>query len=168
VGREIDNLLKCIDKEKFFAFMRVFEDRSRQWFFSGQGRSGLVAQMAAMRFMHLGYKTHFVGEVSAPSIRKGNGLLIISGSGETPISCSFARLAQEEGATVGVVTAKTNSRLAKMGDHVLSLPVSDSVQFGGSLFEQSALLLMDSIILALAENVANAYEIMQYRHTNMQ
>jgi len=168
VGQEIDTLIRQLDETKFHAFIRVFEDRSRPWFFSGQGRSGLVAQMAAMRFMHLGYKTHFVGEVSAPSIREGNGLLIVSGSGETPISCSFASLAKQEGATVGVVTAQEKSRLAKMGDYVLSLPASGSIQFGGSLFEQSALLLMDSIILALAGNVENAYEIMHYRHTNMQ
>jgi len=116
----------------------------------------------------LGYKTHFVGEVSAPSIRKDDGLLIVSGSGETPISCSFAHLAKQEGATIAVVTAQEKSRLAKMGDHVLPLPVSGSIQFGGSLFEQSALLLLDSIVLTLAENVANAYEVMHYRHTNMQ
>lgn len=28
-----------------------------RWFFSGQGRSGLVAQTVSMRFMHLGLNT---------------------------------------------------------------------------------------------------------------
>jgi len=168
VGQEIDALIRQLDEAKFYAFTRFFADTSRRWFFSGQGRSGLVAQMVAMRFMHLGYEVHVVGEASAPSIRKGDGLLIVSGSGETPVSLAFARLAREEGATIAVVTAQEKSCLAGMGDHVFSLLASDSIQFGGSLFEQSALLLLDAVILALAKDMPNAYEIMRYRHTNMQ
>jgi len=148
--------------------VHLFDDRARRWFFYGQGRSGLVAQMAAMRFMHLGYKAHFVGEVSAPSIRQGDGLLLVSGSGETPVLLNFATIAKQEGANIAVVTGHETSSLARLADKILSLPLAKSTQFGGSLFEQCALLMLDGVILVLAKNIPDAYEIMRYRHTNMQ
>ena len=94
VGQEITDILQRIDPVSFFAGRRGFRDATRRWFFSGQGRSGLAAQMAAMRFMHMGRHAHFVGEVTAPSIRKGDGLLIVSGSGETAVSVNFGRIAK--------------------------------------------------------------------------
>ena len=93
--------------------------------------------MAAMRFMHIGRAVHFVGEVTAPSIRKGDGLLIVSGSGETPVSVGFARIAKAEGAEVVHLTHKPASTMAGIADVVLPVPVETTAQFGGSLFEQT-------------------------------
>src|SRR5262249_49761484 len=90
VEQEIAERLSRIDAQSFRNLVQAFENRDRRWFFSGQGRSGLVAQMAAMRLMHVGYETHFVGEATAPSVRKGDGLLLVCGSGQTPISLQFA------------------------------------------------------------------------------
>lgn len=42
--------------------------------------------MAAMRLMHIGLDAHAVGEATAPSIAEGDALLVISGSGETPVT----------------------------------------------------------------------------------
>ena len=53
VGREIAETLERVDARAFERFVEVFRDEQRRWFFSGQGRSGLVAEMAAMRFMHM-------------------------------------------------------------------------------------------------------------------
>ncbi|TMJ39929.1 MAG: SIS domain-containing protein [Alphaproteobacteria bacterium] len=94
VGQEIADLLSRVDASAFAGVVEAFGDPDQRWFFSGQGRSGLAAQMAAMRFMHIGRAVHFVGEVSAPSIRKGDALLVISGSGETPVSVGFAHIAR--------------------------------------------------------------------------
>lgn len=168
VGQEINDLLHHIDPVAFARLVEIFADNERRWFFSGQGRSGLAAQMAAMRFMHIGRTVHFVGEVSAPSVRKGDGLLIVSGSGETPVSLNFARIAKSEGAAVVALTHKPQSTLAGIADVVLHVPVENTAQFGGSLFEQSTLLLLDSVILGMAENMPDAHQKMLYRHTNMQ
>lgn len=168
VGQEIGNLLNRIDAEPFAALLRAFDDPARRWFFSGQGRSGLAAQMAAMRFMHIGRNVHFVGEVTAPSIRAGDGLLVLSGSGETPVSVGFARQARAEGAMVATLTHKPQARLAGLADVVLPVPVERSCQFGGSLFEQSCLILLDSIILEMARALPGAHETMQHRHANLQ
>ena len=168
VGQEIAGVLDRIDADAFARLVAAFDDPGRRWFFSGQGRSGLSAQMAAMRFMHLGHTVHCVGEVSAPSIRKGNALLIISGSGETPISVNFARLAKSEGAYVVTLTYKPEGTLASIADLVLPVPIEATAQFGGSLFEQSCLILLDSVVLALVARLPGAHETMLYRHTNLQ
>src|SRR5262245_27942403 len=168
VGREITDLLDRIDADAFQRLVQVFDDRQQRWFFAGQGRSGLAAAMAAMRFMHLGRSVHFVGEVSAPSIRKGDGLLVISGSGETPVSVGFARIARAEGAQVVTLTHKPKGTLAGIADIVLPVPVATTEQFGGSLFEQSCLVLLDSVVLSLARDMPDAHKLMLHRHTNLQ
>lgn len=168
VGQEIADLLNRIDTKSFFRIVQAFDDESRCWFFSGQGRSGLVGQMAAMRFMHLGRDVHFVGEVTAPSIREGDGLVIVSGSGETPVNVNFARIAKAEGAELILFTRAPKSTLAGLADTMLLVPIETTRQFGGSLFEQGSLILFDAIILELAQRIPDAHQRMLRRHTNLQ
>ena len=168
LGQEIIEVLGKVDPEAFFRVVRAFDDCKRRWFFSGQGRSGLAASMAAMRAMHLGRIVHVVGEASAPSIRAGDGLLMISGSGETPVSVAFARIAKAERAVLIVVTRQPESVLANLADEVLHVPVTRSAQFGGSLFEQCSLILLDAVIFELGRHVPDANTRMAHRHTNLQ
>jgi 6-phospho-3-hexuloisomerase len=121
-----------------------------------------------MRFMHLGRDVHVVGEATAPSIRKGDGLVMVSGSGETPVSVSFARIAKGENAEVILLTHKPQSTLARLADAVLVVPVEKTHQFGGSLFEQVSLVLLDAVVLELARNIPDAHQRMHDRHANLQ
>jgi 6-phospho-3-hexuloisomerase len=168
VGREITALLDRIEEDDFDGLVRAFGNIDRRWFFSGQGRSGLAAQMSAMRFMHIGRKVHFVGEATAPPIRAGDGLLIVSGSGETPTSIGFARIAKSEGAEVFAITRAPPNTLSRIADGLLRIPVAETEQFGGSLFEQVCLIVLDSVILEFARRQAGAHESMRNRHTNLQ
>jgi 6-phospho-3-hexuloisomerase len=168
VEKEVADVLSRIDAKPFFRIVQAFEDETRRWFFSGQGRSGLVARMAAMRFMHVGRNVHFVGEVTAPSIRTGEALVIVSGSGETPVSVNFAKIAKTEGAEVILFTRAPKSTLVSLADATLLVPVEKTRQFGGSLFEQSSLILFDAIILEIARRIPDAHQLMHRRHTNLQ
>jgi 6-phospho-3-hexuloisomerase len=168
VGKEVADVLSRIDAKPFFRIVQAFDDETRCWFFSGQGRSGLAAQMAAMRLMHVGRNVHSVGEVTAPSIRKCDGLVIVSGSGETPVSVNFARIAKAEGAEVILFTRAPKSTLAALADAMLLVPVDKTQQFGGSLFEQCSLVLFDAIILQIAQRIPDAHQRMLRRHTNLQ
>ena len=168
VRREIAETLDRVDAGALQRFADIFRDERRRWFFSGQGRSGLVAEMAAMRFMHMGRPAHFVGEATAPSIRAGDGLCLVSGSGETPVTVHFARIAKGEGAQIALLTREQNSALAKLADCVLRAPVETTRQFGGSLFEQTSLILLDAVVLELMQAVPDPYRTMLNRHTNLQ
>jgi 6-phospho-3-hexuloisomerase len=168
VGREIRETLARVDARAFQLFVEVFRDERRRWFFSGQGRSGLVAEMAAMRFMHMGRFAHFVGEATAPSIRAGDGLVLVSGSGNTPVAIHFARIAKDEGAQIALITRERASALARLADSILHVPIEATQQFGGSLFEQTSLILLDAIVLELMQAVSDPHKLMLGRHTNLQ
>lgn len=169
VQTEINDLLAHVEPQAFLDTLDCFEDRRRRWFFSGQGRSGLVAQMAAMRFMHLGFATHVVGEATAPAVSRGDALLLICGSGRTPVSVGFATIAKAQGAALVLVTRQAGGELADMADVTLTVPASNTDQFGGTLFEQGALILLDTIAFYLAgPDRADAHARMWQRHTNMQ
>jgi 6-phospho-3-hexuloisomerase len=168
IGREIAEVLERVDAEAFWRVVDAFREPERRWFFSGQGRSGLVAQMAAMRFTHLGRPAHFVGEATAPAVRAADGLALVSGSGETAVSVHFARIAKAEGAEIVLITGEPNSSLGKLADFVLQAPVASTRQFGGSLFEQASLILLDAIVLELSQTVPDAHTRMFRRHTNLQ
>lgn len=168
VGEEISRALEAFDPASFEALIGAFETPARRWFFSGQGRSGLVARMAAMRFMHAGFDSHFVGEATAPSVRDGDALVIVSGSGETPVSLSYARIAKAEGARVIALVGREKTALASLADTSVSIPLPETRQFGGSLFEQTSLILLDAAILRLTGGSGETYEAMTHRHTNLQ
>ena len=168
VGREITETLARVHPSAFESLVDVFRDKGRRWFFSGQGRSGLVARMAAMRFMHIGHSAHFVGEATAPAIRAGGGFCVISGSGKTSVSLHFARIAKAEGARIALITREPDSELARLADCVFHTPIETTRQFGGSLFEQTSLILLDAIILELARAIPDAHRTMLSRHTNLQ
>jgi 6-phospho-3-hexuloisomerase len=124
--------------------------------------------MAAMRFMHVGRPAHFVGEATAPSIHAGDGLLLVSGSGNTPVTVHFARIAKDEGAKIALITREPDSALTQLADSVLHAPIETTRQFGGSLFEQTSIILLDAIVLELMEAVPDPHQLMLGRHTNLQ
>ena len=168
VRDEVSAAIDAIDPTRIEAAAAAFADRDKRWFTSGQGRSRLVASMTAMRLMHIGFEVHVVGETTAPSICSGDYLLMLSASGETPVSLHLARRAAEAGATILAITTSDDSSLAALATIVVPIPVPDTRQFGGSLFEQSALILLDAVILDLTSGDPHAYEEMQHRHTNLE
>ncbi|MFI7077417.1 SIS domain-containing protein [Micromonospora sp. NPDC049903] len=168
-GTELRSVLAALPVDEYDRFVSCFDDvAGGRLFLSGQGRSGLAAQMAAMRFMHLGLTAHFVGEATAPSVRSGDTLVIVSGSGRTPVSVGFARIARSEGAKVLLVTHQRKSPLRDLAHGSVVLPADASRQFGGTLFEQSALILLDSVVLELMRGLPDPAGTMSHNHTNLQ
>jgi 6-phospho-3-hexuloisomerase len=165
---EIHELSARVSAQDFWAVVEAFGDETRRWFFTGQGRSGLVAAQIAMRLMHLGRDCHVVGEATAPAIREGDGLLVISGSGATHSSIHFARVARAEGAAIVAVSRRRDSPLAAISDILLYLPVAHTAQLGGNLFEQSALVLLDGVLNTLAASLPDPAAGLRLRHANLQ
>jgi 6-phospho-3-hexuloisomerase len=143
-------------------------------FVAGEGRSGLVLRMAAMRLVHLGMTVHVVGDATTPAIGRGDLLIAGSGSGETPVTLLIAEQAKRAGATILAVIATETSRLADLADTRLTLRTpakgdrgsGASIQPGGSLFEQSMLVLLDTLFLQIAGDTAAAQ--IEQRHANME
>ena len=137
-------------------------------FVAGAGRSGLVARCFAMRLTHLGLRAHAVGDTTAPPIAAADLLVAISGSGETDTTCSLAKRAAALGARVVAVTGAAGSSLARLAHLTVVIPSSPSQQFGGTLFEQTAVVLLDAAALRLQQRLAQTTEQMEARHANLE
>ncbi len=168
VADEVGRTLAGVDRADFDRFVTELGIADRTWFCTGQGRSGLVARMAAMRLMHLGHRAHVVGEATAPAITGADALLVLSASGTTPLSLHFAETARAVGAVVVLVTARPHSPVRELAHATLDLPAPTSAQFGGSLFEQTALLVLDAATLALDAADPHTRAAMHDRHANLQ
>lgn len=147
-------------------------------FAAAAGRSGLLLRCAAMRLMHLDKPTYVVGEIVTPAIARGDLLLMVSGSGGTGSLVSMAQKAQQLGARTAVITANAESVLAGLADVTVKIAApspkaatSDfvrSAQPMGNLFEQSAFLLLDAVIMELMARTGKTSEIMFRKHANLE
>ena len=66
------------------------------------------------------------------------------------------------------MTAQPQSPLRELAHATLDIPAPTSAQFGGSLFEQTALLVLDAATLALDAADPLTRDAMHHRHANLQ
>lgn len=145
-------------------------------FVTGEGRSGLVIRMVAMRLMHLGYLVYVLGETTTPSLKKGDLLIAFSGSGSTGNVAMMVAKTKKIGGHIVGVTTQAGSPLGKMADVLIEIeaaPKQDhsyqySKQHPGSLFEQASLLLFDAIFHVLSQSLNKSAEMLWEMHTNLE
>ena len=148
-------------------------DKASRIFVAGAGRSALVARFLAMRLMHGGYDVYVVGEIVTPSVRKGDLLIVISGSGETETMIAFAKRAKELGAEIALLSAKSSSTIADMADTVFQIGTPE--QYGkvvgmpmGTTFELSTLFFLEATIAHIIHEKGIPEEEMRTRHANLE
>jgi 6-phospho-3-hexuloisomerase len=148
-------------------------DKSSRIFIAGAGRSALVARFFAMRLMHGGYEVFVVGEIVTPSIKKGDLLIVISGSGETETMIAYAKRAKELGAELVLISSRTSSTLGDMANTVI--PVGSPEMYGkvvgmpmGTVFELSTLVFLEATISHIIHEKGIAEEEMRARHANLE
>ncbi|MET8576541.1 6-phospho-3-hexuloisomerase [Streptomyces sp. NPDC005012] len=141
----------------------------------GAGRSKLSAEGFAMRLTHMGVEAHVFSDVTSPAVTSGDVVVACSGSGGTPTVCELARTARESDAELVAVCANPDSELVRIATLAVLLQErgsdgrpNTSQQFVGTLFEQAALLLFDTVVLALQQSGVVDDRDMTERHTNME
>ncbi len=145
-------------------------------FVAGEGRSGMVMRMLAVRLMHLDLPVFVAGETITPGVAAGDVLVACSGSGATAVTCLFAESAAKIGARVVALTARADSRLATCASLVVDIPAphkgnareAGSRQYGASLFEQAALILCDAMVLELQQARGASHDELWRRHANLE
>ncbi|ACB08353.1 sugar isomerase (SIS) [Candidatus Korarchaeum cryptofilum OPF8] len=156
-------------------------------FVVGAGRSGLVAKAFAMRLLHVGFQVYVVGETVTPSMRSGDLLIAVSGSGETKFPVTAAQVAKSVGAHVIAITSYPDSTLGKIADFVVRiggrvLPEDESRDYFtrqilgihepltplGTLFELSAMIYLDALISEIVELMGKSEEDLARRHANIE
>jgi 6-phospho-3-hexuloisomerase/3-hexulose-6-phosphate synthase/6-phospho-3-hexuloisomerase len=104
---KISGILQATDPSYDQRLTRML-DNAKRIFVSGAGRSKLVGNFFAMRLVHAGYDVSVVGEIVTPSIKNGDLLIIISGSGETEQLIAFTKSAKKVGADIVLISAKSS------------------------------------------------------------
>jgi 6-phospho-3-hexuloisomerase len=147
---------------------------SNQIFSYGAGRSGLIARCFAQRLMHLGLKSYYLGETITPSINPGDMLLIVSGSGGTLSSKTFAEEAHVHEVQVIALTSKRDSAVGKSADFCLIIPgktkadrFESSAPFT-SLFDVSAFVFLDCLASELMKKLGVTEEDILKRHATIE
>jgi len=176
---------KRLKSNQVNAFIRILLG-ARRVFVVGAGRSGLVVKAFAMRLMHLDFDVYVVGETITPSIRVGDLLVAVSGSGETDMIVQAARIAKKVGAKIIAITSYTKSSLAKLSHLTVILPGRKKVartrtfmrrelagEYAsltplGTLFEVTALVFLDGVIASLMVKLGRKEEELRARHATIE
>jgi 6-phospho 3-hexuloisomerase len=173
IQRKVKDILNLVSQSDIDNIKKLFL-KSNRIFVYGAGRSGLVAKAFAIRLMHLGFQTFVIGETITAPVKKGDSVVIISGSGETIPAVMTADIAHDLGAKVISITGKRKSEIAKYADVTLYLSASCSdlerKRYAplGTLFEASVWILLDGIIADLLESKNETEESMRRRHATLE
>lgn len=170
---EIEKIFGNTDKTEI---QRIIEEisKARRVFITGTGRSLLVGEMFAVRLVQMGITTYIVGDPITPSINKDDLLLAISGSGETHTTVYVSEQAKKNGAKIALITARQDSTLSKISDICVILPAKTKNELSderfplGTLFELSALLLLDGTVNELKKRRGITETDMKKAHANLE
>jgi len=168
VIEKISSILEATD-DSYDVKLTALLDNAKRIFIAGAGRSKLVGNFFAMRLVHAGYDVSVVGEIVTPSIKSGDLLIIISGSGETEQLIAFTKSAKKVGASIVLISAKAESTIGDMAEAVFQIGRAEQYAkvFGmpmGTVFELSTLLFLESTISHVIHEKGIPEEVMRERH----
>lgn len=152
--------------------------KADQVFFVGVGRVLLALQCVCKRLAHLGIKTHYVGEITEPAIKKDDLLIVGSGSGSSLFPLGIAKKAHTAvGCHIVHIGSNPNSEMKEIADFMVRIPVRtknyledeiDSCQPMTSLFEQSVLLVGDVLAKMIVEQKCLEMKSLWKYHANLE
>ncbi|WP_216593410.1 6-phospho-3-hexuloisomerase [Rossellomorea aquimaris] len=176
ITEEIANTLGQVNSESVAELVSEIK-KAEKVFFVGVGRVLLSLEAVAKRLAHLGINTYVVGQITEPAITENDLLIVGSGSGESAFPLIIAKKAKQFNARVAHIGANPDCSMKEFTDHFVRIPVSTKLQLPNeipsvqpmtSLFEQSLLLLGDSIALMLVrEQNIEMHSLWKY-HANLE
>lgn len=175
VLKEMEQVIKGIDKEQYENFVDILQKDCRYFVF-GEGRSGLIGKAIAMRLMHCGKVVHVVGETTTPSIRNGDILLIISGSGSSLQLTGICQNATKNGAHIVLVTTNKAKLKEEWCTSGLIIPAAtkkraegepSTIQPLGNQFDQAVHLVLDAAIID-GPYSEQSHKILKENHANLE
>lgn len=172
IFEKIYSVLDATDSTHEVTLSQLMDDANRI-FLAGSGRSGLVAKFFAMRLMHSGYHVFVVGEVVTPSIRSGDLLIVISGSGKTETMLTYAKQADKQGACIILISKTCTSPLAEIANMTVQIgrpELYDNAEGMpmGTVFELATLMFLEASISHIIQEKGIQEADMRMRHANLE
>lgn len=171
----LEEVGKALEKKSKIRSKKLVEDISkrRKIFLAGGGRSGLVAEMFAIRLMQLGLNVYMVGESVTPRIMKKDLLIAISGSGKTTLTEKIVDVAKSNKAKIILITSNKKSPIAKKSNKIIEIKSKtklnkfESIQPLGSLFENSTHVFLEAVVIELMNKLKINEEKMMENHSKI-
>ncbi|XRO75263.1 6-phospho-3-hexuloisomerase [Methanocaldococcus sp. 28A] len=141
--------------------------KAKKIFVFGVGRSGYIGRCFAMRLMHLGFNSYFIGETTTPSYEKDDLLILISGSGKTETALTVAKKAQKINNNIVAIVCECGT-IVEFAEVIIQLDVKKSKYLPmGTTFEETALIFLDLVIAEVMKKLnLDESEIIK-RHCNL-
>lgn len=176
ITNELSTTLKNINEQDVKNLLEEIK-KAEKVFFVGVGRVLLSLEAIAKRLAHLGIKTYIVGQITEPAITDKDLLIVGSGSGESAFPLIIAKKAKQYNARVAHIGSNPQSSMSQYADCFVKVPVSTKLNLPGeiksvqpmtSLFEQSLLLLGDTLaLMIIKEQKIEMSGLWQY-HANLE
>jgi 6-phospho 3-hexuloisomerase len=155
--------------------LQLYGDNGRVFVY-GAGRSGFIGRCFAQRLMHLGIKSCFVSDAITYQYTSKDILILVSGSGETTSTVAIAKKAKEIGGKIVALTNNPKSMIVKLSDFFIEIKgKSKDVALSKktlapytSLFDISALAVLDTIAGILMENLKVTEQDIDKRHASIE
>ncbi len=186
----VSESIERIDREQvermIEALQELYVNDNAKVLVMGAGRSGLVGRAFAMRLMHLGFNAYVLGDTIVPSVGKRDVVIAISGSGRTKLIVTAAEAAKQVGAKVIAITSFPDSPLGKIADIVVEIPGRTKIAIEedyfarqilgiheplaplGTLFEDTAMIFFDGVIVELMMRLGKSEDELKARHANIE
>ena len=171
--REIEKVLSQSDYTELEDFVQTIF-KSKVIVCYGAGRVGLMMKSFTKRLSHLGMEAYFLEDSSVPRLSSQDLLIIGSSSGSTRSVVVIAEIAHSLAVPIIAIGANHNSPISRMAQKriVLGCLIKKDLQTEGvnsvqpmtSLFEQSLLILLDSVILLMMNLLGENAQNMRLRH----
>ncbi|MEM3403530.1 MAG: 6-phospho-3-hexuloisomerase [Nitrososphaeria archaeon] len=178
--------LSQLNEDELIRFIEILKShRNNKILIMGAGRSGLIGKAFGMRLLHLGFNAYVLGDTIVPSVSKEDLVIAISGSGTTKLVVTAAEAAKQVNAEVVAITSYPSSPLGRISTHTVFLKgrveISTKDYFArqilglheplaplGTVFEDSAMFLLDSVIATLMIQLNVEEADMRKRHANIE
>ncbi|WP_457612068.1 SIS domain-containing protein [Methanocaldococcus sp.] len=132
-------------------------------FIYGVGRSGYIGRCFHLRLLNLNINSYFLSD--APAFKKGDLLILISGSGKTDSVVIAYEKAKKIGEVVGIVCYP--GKLKNL-DYIIKIPIEKSQYLPmGTAFEQMALIFLDLVVAELMKKLKLKEEDIINNHNNL-
>jgi 6-phospho-3-hexuloisomerase len=187
--KSISAALRGLDRGEVETLLESLIDtrtRGKKVLVVGAGRSGLVGKAFAMRLMHLGFQVYVLGETINPNVGDDDMVIVISGSGKTTVPLAAAQMARSLNAKVVAITSQEESPLAQTAGLVVDIPGREDIAAEdeyhirqlkgqheslapmGTMFEDTTMIFLDSIIAELMNRLGLSVDAMRERHATIE
>lgn len=182
-----DNIQKNIEflrqhADQVIRFVETIEKTAKKGnciFVVGSGRSAMVGQMFQTRLEHLDIPVFFVtNSRSVPYLQKGDLILVISGSGRTPIVKAILESYLDQNPKIISITSYPESWLGRISDLVVQLIGRTKIDIArrekgeaasltpeGTQFEIASAIFLDGVIAELVHRFKKSNADLTARHS---